>query len=38
MNTVRCIFAAIAIIMLVTIAWLLRIDIFDAMERDCNDY
>jgi hypothetical protein len=38
MSTIRAILAALLILAIVSVAWLLRIDVFEVMERDCNDY
>lgn len=38
MTTLRALLAAVLILALVSAAWLLRVNIFELMEGDCNDY
>jgi len=38
MTALRALLAALLILALVAVAWLLRIDVFELMEGDCNDY
>lgn len=38
MKTLYAVSVATPIFLILIAAWLLRIDVFDAMERDCNDY
>ena len=38
MKTLYAVSVATLIFLIIIAAWLLRIDIFEHMERDCNDY
>lgn len=38
MKTLYAVCVATLIFLILIAAWLLRIDIFEDMERDCNDY
>lgn len=38
MTTLRALLAALLILAIVAVAWLLRIDVFEQMEGDCNEY
>ena len=38
MKTVYAVSVATLIFLILIAAWLLRIDVFEQMENDCNDY